>query len=68
MDPNLSVVREYEDAAGNKKVDGARDLKGTQEYTLDFGRAVQLVYQRHASDIKADETDNNNTYYHYDTW
>ena len=53
VDHTLKVVKEYVDEHGAKKVDGAADLKGTQHYTLDFGRAIQQVFENHKDDIAA---------------
>ena len=51
---DVEMVRRYQDADGNTKITGGRDLKTSQHYPRGFGEAVSKFYSAHEDLLQQD--------------
>ena len=56
--PGLNLVDKYEDSSGKRRVVGNSNLKKSQSYPMQFGRAVAALYAKHhVETIEIDDDD-----------
>jgi hypothetical protein len=48
------LVKRYVDKNGESKCSGAKQLKSSQHYTPEFGRAVAELYTRHVHAVRSE--------------
>lgn len=48
------LVKRYIDKHGESKCSGAKQLKSSQHYTAEFGKAVAELYSKHVDAVRAE--------------